>query len=81
MSINERILPNLRFKELSVPRGININWVEKVEGVPESGFNELNISLKASNWYDHPIRSGFDLNRFNMFLESLFSFFISIILI
>ncbi len=76
MSTNERILPNLRFKELSVPRGININWVEKIEGVPESGFNELNISLKASNWYDHPIRSGFDLNRFNMFFESLFSFFI-----
>lgn len=78
MSTNERILPNLRFKELSVPRGININWVEKVEGVPESGFNELNISLKASNWYDHPIRSGFDLNKLNIFFESLFSSFIRI---
>ena len=77
MLADERILPNLRFNELSVPRGIKINWVEKVDGVPDCGFSELDISLKASNFYDSPIRSGFNSIKLYLFLENAFSFFIS----
>ena len=76
MLSDERILPNVRFSELSVPKGIRISWSEKTEGVPECGFSELNISLKASNFYDLPIRSGFDSIKLNLFLETIFSFFI-----
>lgn len=80
-SPDERILPNVRFRELTVPRGIMINWTEKIEGTPECGFSELDISLKASNWYDSPIRSGFDSMKLNLFFQGMFSIFIRIALV
>ena len=38
--------------------------------------SSANPSLKASNFYDLPIRSGFDSIKLNLFLETIFSFFI-----